>query len=379
MNVAIVTSFPFPNGKATANRIQVFADELQKNAKIDRVEIICCSDQESNHSFTNESLKISNIKVGSVNKNRMILRALHEINVAIKLWRRARSANVDLVLVTVPSIFLLIPLMISGGKEALALDIRDVVWTYFGEGAIPKIASLIVKKLFSYAARRADIISVTNTQEAQHVALLAERDPIVVSNGISISRLLEMSSLELKHRERSVKLAYVGNVGIAQELDRLLDFSKKFADLEVTIVGDGAKLRELKARCNVEVIENVSFTGAVTPDQVLEHISSADILFAQIGVNFRSAVPTKVFEYIASGRKILLGLPNGPAREVFSKFYGVEIFDVGNDSQFEASFRRLLAFDLNHELRELNLTLLKQKYIREDDAAHLVRAITEIR
>ena len=38
MKVAIVTSFPFPDGKATSNRVKVFAEELIKSNMFHRSE-----------------------------------------------------------------------------------------------------------------------------------------------------------------------------------------------------------------------------------------------------------------------------------------------------------------------------------------------------
>lgn len=44
MKVVIVTSFPFPNGKATANRISGFAEQLRKKDDTTEVIIVPCSD-----------------------------------------------------------------------------------------------------------------------------------------------------------------------------------------------------------------------------------------------------------------------------------------------------------------------------------------------
>ena len=122
-------------------------------------------------------------------------------------------------------------------------------------------------------------------------------------------------------------LSYIGNIGIAQELDSLLELAKVFNDsLGINFIGDGASLKALQFKCKQEAINNVKFFGEVSPDEVPQYMSSADILFAQIGQNFSSAIPTKIFEYISAGRKILLGLPEGPAKEIFKNFYGVEIF-----------------------------------------------------
>lgn len=378
MKVTVITSFPFPNGKATANRVQAFVDEMQRVERINQAEVISCSEEKSGESFIDGFTKISNIQVKSINKNRLFLRALCEVIVAIDMWKRARASNADVILVTVPSIWLLIPIIFTTERETIALDVRDVVWTYLGEGLISKIIAVIIKIIFLWAAKRADIISVTNTWESRHVAALVGTDPLIVPNGISKDRLLEMKSLKLNPGGGAVKLAYVGNVGIAQELNDLLDFAKKMPELEVTIVGDGAKLEELSARRGAENIDNVSFTGLVSLRRVLYHVGRADILFAQIGKNFSSAVPTKVFEYIASGKKVLLGLPDGPARDVFSRFSGVEIFDVGNSKQLEMSFSKLVRIDIDCEARENNLRLLETDYTRENGAVQLVQAILEV-
>ena len=210
------------------------------------------------------------------------------------------------------------------------------------------------------------------------MTVLVGARPLVIPNGISRDRLFAMRSLNGNPGATIGKLAYVGNVGIAQELNDLLDFAKTMPDLEVKIVGDGAKLEELRARSSAENIDNVSFTGLVPPGDALHHIEDADILFAQIGKNFNSAVPTKVFEYIASGKKVLLGLPDGPARDMFSRFSGVEIFDVGNDRQLLMSFKKLVDIDIDCETRESNLRLLETDYTREVGAAQLVQAILDV-
>ena len=94
-------------------------------------------------------------------------------------------------------------------------------------------------------------------------------------------------------------------------------------------------------------------------------MAEADVLFAQIGVNFKSAVPTKVFEYIASGRRILLGLPEGPAKEIFQEFHGIEIFPVGSLKLMNYSYEKLISQKFDSEQKAHNLELLKSRYIRE--------------
>ena len=89
-------------------------------------------------------------------------------------------------------------------------------------------------------------------------------------------------------------------------------------------------------------------------------------------------MPTKVFEYIASGRKVILGLPEGPARKIFSEFHGVEIFEVGNREYFLEAYNRLLSIDVTEECKKINIDVLRPSFVREESAQMLVHAIANV-
>ena len=378
MKVSIVTSFPFPDGKATANRIRVFAEELIKSPKIECIEIFCSSNDPSCSYLVNDSLRVTCLKVNHIDKNKFVTRAFHELLLAFRLFWKSRQSKFDVTIVTIPSVLLLMPLIFNIKKNPIALDLRDAVWTYFDDGFLSRIVGKFIAMIFSFAARRSEIISVTNVAEYEQIKEITGRFPLLVANGISQAKLEEMQSISRSPQCDYIKLAYIGNVGIAQELNQLIDFSKEIPDLEVKIIGDGAKLESLKLKCVSEDIKNVIFTGSVPPADIGKHMEPIDILFAQIGPDYRTAVPTKVFEYIASGRKILLGLPEGPAREIFSTFHGVEIFDVGSRIEFIKSYNKLVAFNLSIENKKSNIDKLRDYYLREKNAKVLVDSITAL-
>ena len=378
MKISIVTSFPFPDGKATANRVKVFADELLKSSYIDSVEVFCCSGDSSSSYLMNNSLRVTNLKVDPIDKNRLFMRAFCELSMAFRLWRQARVSCADLTLISVPSMLLLVPLILNPRKFRIALDLRDAVWTYFGRGLFPRLAAKLLLTLFKVAAKRAEIISVTNTEEFEQIKQVLGYPALLVPNGISETKLDEMRSIKWPSPSVLTRLTYIGNVGIAQELDQLIDFSRDISDLMITIVGDGAKLEALKRKCECDNISNIFFSGLVPAAAVKGYIDSADILFAQIGAKYKTAVPTKVFEYIASGRKVLLGLPEGPARKIFSEFHGIEIFEVGNRECFLEAYNRLLKIEITEERNNKNVDLLRVRYLREKSAKRLVQAIENV-
>ena len=367
MRLGIVTSFPFPRGKATANRVRVFAEELEKNPYIDQVKIFCCSDLPTKTYHFTETIKIANLYTMPASKRNLLIRAINELSSTYKLWRNTQSASLDIIIVTVPSIMLLLPMALSRRKSFLVLDIRDAVWTYLPDSLFYNLAKKIMALMLRLAAKKVDMVTVTNSSEALSVKSVTNIDPIVLANGISNTRVTELLNIPLRESKDKLELSYIGNIGIAQELDSLLELAKVFNDsLGINFIGDGASLKALQFQCKQEAINNVKFFGEVSPDEVPQYMSSADILFAQIGQNFSSAIPTKIFEYISAGRKILLGLPEGPAKEIFKNFYGVEIFHTGQFSEMESAFRRLVLQSYTSDHRELNLERLKKNFIREN-------------
>ena len=162
-------------------------------------------------------------------------------------------------------------------------------------------------------------------------------------------------------------------------LDILLDLAKSYENqIEVNIVGKGVKLKSLMKRSDDENISNVNFRGSVSKQMVAQYIKNTDILFAQIGDNYKSAVPSKIFEYIASGRSVLLGLPSGVAKEIFIEFKGVEIFPSGNFLDMTESFENLLNTRIKPNEIESNIRILKSKYIRENNVMDLICEIKKI-
>ena len=368
MKITIITSFPFPNGKATANRMRIFAEELLKNNHIDLIDIVCSSSDINQHINFTHNIKIINVQGNPINKNNYILRAFKELSLSIELWRAAKKTNSDIYLVSIPSILLLIPIIFFKKPKLLVLDIRDAVWTYFSKGLINNSLKKILECLFKFASKKANILSVTNKSEALIVKNIQHIEPIIVPNGISNEKLIEVSKVVSKPsvNSKNINMTYIGNVGIAQELEILLNFSKKETNnVSINIIGDGAQLKYLKTQTKIDNIKNINFFGAVPPENVLKFMENADVLFAQIGSEFSSAVPTKIFEYIASGRRILLGLPNGPAKDIFKDFYGIEIFNTGDIEAFQIAYNKLINTELVNDEIKFNLNLLNSNYVRE--------------
>ena len=91
MRVVILTSFPFPHGKATANRISVFAERLIKRDEITDVIIVSCSHLPEADILYKDNIRVINLQSILGDKNRLFLRAWHELSIAFRIYKKAKS------------------------------------------------------------------------------------------------------------------------------------------------------------------------------------------------------------------------------------------------------------------------------------------------
>lgn len=372
MKIILLNSFPFPHGKATANRLIIFAKELVKIQSFKEVSVIGVDEKFSQNII--ESIKFINIKHKKSEKF-LILRAFNEILLSLKLWNRVLKEKPDVLLISIPSFFLIFPLIFLSKNFYLIIDVRDVVWKYLKGSFYKEFASIFIKSIFSLSSKKSNLISVTNQKEFDLISNSFAIKPLIVSNGISYEDFDLLSKIPLKEINKPYSISYIGNIGIAQDLDFFLHNISVYSNIEINFIGDGNLLKKLKINSKKYKNLKVNFTGFVAKSDLKNYYSESDILFASIGQNFDSAVPTKIFDYIASGKLILLGLPQGPARDIFENFLGVEIFYPRNKDSFKKAFNKLIQKKFDEKMRLHNLNILKSNFIRENSAKKLAEYI----
>jgi glycosyltransferase involved in cell wall biosynthesis len=108
-----------------------------------------------------------------------------------------------------------------------------------------------------------------------------------------------------------LRIVYCGTVGLAQGVGTLIDAAVRLEhereDAKVIIAGDGAEREELQRRARDLGLQRVEFRGRLTRDEVPALIASADIAVMSLRdlPLFQDAVPTKLLEYMASGRPVV--------------------------------------------------------------------------
>lgn len=115
-------------------------------------------------------------------------------------------------------------------------------------------------------------------------------------------------------------LLYAGIIGHAQGLDVILNAAKILKDTPVkfVIVGDGPEKDRLVQKAGEESLKNVLFYPNLEKAKIPSLIKACDAYIVPLKKLdlFKGAIPSKLFEPLALGKPILLGV-DGEARQLF--------------------------------------------------------------
>lgn len=255
---------------------------------------------------------------------------------ALRYGRRLAS-DPDVVVATSPQLLA----GVAGWRLArrfrvpFVLEVRDL-WpdSVVAVGALRDgVVVGALRRLERFLYRMADhIVVVTDTFVDELNTRGVPRERIsVVKNGVDVSSLPIPSSegregirRELGIGDRFVA-SYVGTLGMAHGADVLLDAaeiaasSKDAADRRLTflLAGEGSERSTLEARLRDHDPGNVLLLEKQPRERALELVAASDVSIVHLRGSelFRTVLPSKMFEAMALGRPLVLGV-DGEARSV---------------------------------------------------------------
>lgn len=310
----------------------------------------------------------------TINKERnFLLRALGEIKVARNLSRLVKDLEIDITIVTIPSMFAFLVGHFPGKLKCL--DVRDLTWEYLDSTSFfNRSVKAFFKFLAKYQIRKYNFISHTNEAEGKYLFDLGvKKDNLfLLSNGINSSKYDQLISIPLRKPSSRLQIGYVGTVGLAQNLETFLKASKANPRCDFHIVGIGTDFNRIVNIVDNENINNLTFHGRLDWEALIGFYSSLDVLYAQLTKDYESAMPSKLYEYITTGKTIIYG-GVGEAPKVLSQFDKIQLISPSSESELN------LAIASSPELMQLsphqNRCLIKEKFIRESNSQ---RYITEL-
>lgn len=372
--IVIVTSRPLCE-PALQNRIMPFMKLLLRYG----YEVcLVCPEHIENAALQPPAVQLQEVPIALSRPRNFIKRAFSESKDSLVLLKRAKSIKADVWLITIPSMFLafIAPFVLLRRKAVL--DVRDLAWEYLSE---KKLLQRLSKRIFRMAFKRSltffRAITVTNPAELEYVAKAARGNslPLLVSNGIEQDRFDSLAGL--KSPEGALTVTYIGNVGLAQRLDTLLAAAMRLPETRFTIAGSGVDFERILRLVTEHKLRNVHLTGMVSWRSVRELYDRTDILYAQLARDFSGAVPSKLYEYLASGKYVIYG-GQGEAANALKRF---EHHRLISPCDVDALVSAIKDYEKNHDRKKIsraNRNRIQAEHIREDSAEHLVQRIISI-
>ncbi len=249
-------------------------------------------------------------------KGGLLVRALREHVMAVRLAARAATRPADILLTSSPSMFLgPVGLVLARAKRAkFVWDVRDISWNYAREvaGASPIMALGLraLERYMLFVLRRADLV-VGATPGVTRMLVesgLAPERAITISNGVSQEMLNVPPMPGTSSPNPRPKVVYAGLIGRNHSLGILLDVARALPEVDFVLVGDGPELPLLKEKARKLGTTNVSFKGYLNREDLLKVYADSDVLFAKVRSTptlDATAISFKLFEYMATGRPLV--------------------------------------------------------------------------
>lgn len=248
----------------------------------------------------------------------------------------------DVVIATSPHIFAAIAGWIVSRihRRPFVFEVRDL-WpdSIVAVGAMKEGRAVnLVRRVERFLYRHSDLI-VTVTHATRDVLIARGVDAskvIVVTNGADTAKLTpgcEPPSLREKLGvEDKIVVSYIGTVGMAHGLQLILDAADecltRVPEAQFVVVGSGAEREELQQQADHRKLRNVLFVGRVSHAEIIDywHLSDLTLVLLKNTPLFRTVLPSKVFEALATGTPIITNV-RGELEQLLEPLGAAEIIE----------------------------------------------------
>lgn len=230
----------------------------------------------------------------------------------------------------------------------LYLDIRDIFLENV-TAVLPRVASITLRPILSVAERfafsRAARLNLVSRGFAPYFERRYPRQRWTYHpNGVD-DEFLDLPVSPAPPGDRVLRVLYAGNIGEGQGLHEILpELARRFhGRLAFRVIGDGGRTLELKRKLDSLGSHGVEVIPPVARADLLHEYAAADVLFLHLNAYeaFKRLLPSKLFEYAATGKPIWAGLSGYSAAFVREHIRNAAVFEPRDADGAERVFHEL--------------------------------------
>jgi len=328
MNVAIVTTYFPPQQSAGANRLAAFARAFRDRGI--RVAVSAAQFSEDGPLAPSDSDLVPLtewLPAPSVRRSSFLIRFKDEWVLGRRMFAACQSADCDFVVVTTPSLSLLLLAPFFVDRQKLVIDVRDLTWEYrISPSRIVLLLQRFLAQWSLWALRRTRLIVTATEAEKEYVeARLPGAAVLHVANGVERQTLERLTAAADTADSGTTRpcVFYAGALGTAQGVAIIAAAAARLPAWDFVIVGDGIEAGTLHREKADHGLDNLDLLGVLPRKEVLCRYSRATVLFARLRAGFSTAVPSKVYEYLAAGKPLVyMGAADDAAWKLLERFTG---------------------------------------------------------
>lgn len=234
-------------------------------------------------------------------------------------------------------------------RAPLYLDIRDILVdnlsdlfpTLFG-----KAATALLSLVERWTVRQAAQVNLISPGFLAYFQLrYPGRSFSLHTNGIDDLFLKPVAQTQCVEMQRPLQVLYAGNIGTGQGLQHILPelANRLQGEVQFKVIGAGGEHSLLEQALAEAGTRNVELMPPMSRGELVSHYQSADVLFLHLNRfrAFRRVLPSKLFEYAATGKPIWAGLAGFPASFTRKEIANAALFEPCDVESAIAALRTL--------------------------------------
>jgi colanic acid biosynthesis glycosyl transferase WcaI len=317
----VLNQYYWPGIEATAQLLTELCEALAEDMDVTVVTGVLHGHEDEPRRAERGGVRIIRVASTSFERSRLLARGANYVSYLVAaLLRGIRVRRPDVVLcMTDPPIVADVALVVARRFRAPLVVISQDV---FPEIAVqlkrlenPVLMSLL-RGLVGYYLRRADrIVAIGDTMRRRLEEKGARPERLrVIPNWIDTTRLGPLEKANPWARniglDRKFVAMHSGNVGHAQDLDSLVraaTFLRDLDDLQIMIIGTGARHAELVALAKLLEVDQVRFLYYQSRGVLPQSLSSADVHVVGLAPGLAGyVVPSRLYGILAVGRPVIV-------------------------------------------------------------------------
>jgi len=319
MRVLYVTQYFPPEVIANAIRVYEISKYLKENGAW--VEVLCphpCFPPQTfkkNRSFYQRDIinkltvhRLYNYQLHDYNSSYIQRRLYYSIfSILASAWVARRAKYYDVIITSTPPP----PIDLVGytakkfNKDIFWIeDLRDLFSNVAKEfGYISSESYYFIKKYEKIMWNNIDLIATTTQTIAEDLHGIYH---IPQEKFFHLPNSTNLSIFKNRKLKRENIIVYAGNVGICQDLEKVI-LAMRHVNAKLYVIGGGETKRDLEKLVTEKEMFNVIFFDKMSRENLSNFLNKCKVGLAPLSdrVNLRYAMPSKVYDYIACGVPVL--------------------------------------------------------------------------